>query len=73
MQNWSKEGFKQSSWALQKVQDHHHEIKIEQVMAYPSWENFGNFKNCALSKLKLLGQWLNFLDFKYLPKLIGGL
>ena len=42
-------------------------------MACQSWENFGNFKNCALSKIELLGQWLNFLDFKYLPKLIKDL
>ena len=36
-------------------------------MACPSWENFGNFKNCALRKIELLSQWLNFLDFKGLP------
>ena len=40
-------------------------------MAFPSWENFGNFKNGALSKFKFLGQWPNFLKLKHLPKLIG--
>ena len=37
-------------------------------MACPSWENLGIFKNYALSKLEVLGQWVNFLDFKHLPK-----
>ena len=49
-----------------KFKDHHHAIKIGQVMTGPSLEKFGNFKNCALSKFKILGQWLNFLDFKHL-------
>ena len=49
MQNWSKEGLKQTYWDFQKFKDRHHEIKFEKVMAYPSWENFGNFKNGALS------------------------
>ena len=34
-------------------------------MACPNWENFGKFKNGALSKFELLGQWPNFLDFKH--------
>ena len=42
-------------------------------MACPSWENLGIFKNYALSKLEVLGQWLNFLDFKHLPKPIEDL
>ena len=39
-------------------------------MAFPSWENFGNFKNGALSKFEFLSQWPNFLRFKYFPKFI---
>ena len=42
-------------------------------MAYPSWESFRIFKNYALRKLEVLGQWLNFLDFKHLPKPIEDL
>ena len=42
-------------------------------MAYPSWENFGNFKNGALRKFELLSQWLNFLRFKYLHKVMEDL
>ena len=61
------------SWAFQKVQDHHHELQIEQVMACPSWENVGNFKNGALSKFEFLGQWPNFLKFKHYYDLIGDL
>ena len=37
-------------------------------MAFPSWDNLGTFKNYALSKLEVLGQWLNLLGFNYLPK-----
>ena len=42
-------------------------------MAFPNWENFGNFKNGALSKFELLSQGLNILGFNYLPKLIEDL
>ena len=34
-------------------------------MAFQSWENFGKFKNGALSKFELLGKWPNLLDFKH--------
>ena len=47
--------------------------KIEQVMACPSWENLGIFKNYALSKFEVLRKGLNFLDFKHLPKIIEDL
>ena len=42
-------------------------------MAFPSWENFGNFKNGALSKFGFLSQWPMFLRFKYLPKVVEDL
>ena len=41
-------------------------------MAIPSWENLGIFKNDALSKLEVLRQGFNLLDFKHIPKIYRG-
>ena len=70
MQNLSNEGLKYTSWDFQKVLDHQDEIQIEQVMAFLSWENLGNFKKYVLGKFEFLRQWLKFLNLKHISKTI---